>query len=189
MENLRELRIDLARRSKWNVGFFWSGLALWIFILVTGNLYPLSTAKFAWLVGGFFVVPLAIPISKLFEAEPFPKNNTLADLAGKTHGSVTTLGFPIVLISLIFFPEGQILVMAILYCLDFYVFGWVFGSGIFITGASIRIVGATAIWFFLPEFRLTLLPAFVALTYLVFAITIPIQRQKWEEQNLGANGA
>ena len=181
MDSLKELRLDLARKSKWNIGFYWSGLVFWIFVLVIGNILSLSTAKFVWLIGGFFIVPIAIPFSRLFGAVAFPKNNSLADLAGQTHATVTMFGFPMVLVPLIFYPEAQILMMAILYCIDFYVFGWVFGSRIFVIGASVRVIGSTAIWFFLPEYRLTILPAFVALTYLALVIAIPIYRARWEE--------
>lgn len=189
MDSLQELRLDLARKSKWNIGFYWSGLVFWIFILVIGNIFPLSTAKYIWLFSGFFIVPVAILFSRLFGAVALPKNNPLADLAGQTHATVTMFGFPMVVVPLIFYPEAQILMMAILYCIDFYVFGWVFGSRIFVIGASIRIIGSTAIWFFLPEYRLTALPAFVALTYLAFTVAIPIQRAKWEQEYQRAHGA
>ena len=118
MNNLQDIRIDLARKSKWNVGFYWSGLVFWVFVFVIGNLFPLSTAKIIWLVGGFFIVPVAIPFSRLCGGEAFPKNNPLADLAGQTHATVTMLGFPMVLVPLMFYPEAQILMMAILYCID-----------------------------------------------------------------------
>jgi hypothetical protein len=188
-DNIQDLQIDLATRSKWNIGFYWSGLVYWIFVLIVANVLPLDTAKFIWLIGGFFIVPVAIPFSRLAGAEAFPKNNPLADLAGQTHATVNMLGFPIVLVPLIFYPEAQILMMAIIYCIDFYVFTWAFGSRLFIVAAVIRVVGASAIWFFLPEFRLTLLPAFVALTYLGLTIAIPIQRKKWEMDMQCATGA
>jgi len=189
MDSFKEVRFDLARKSKWNIGFFWSGLIFWIFVLVVGNVLPLSTAKYAWLIAGFSIVPLAIPFSRFYGADAFPKNNTLADLTGKTHATVTTFGFPIVLVSLILYPEAQILVMSILNCIDFYVFGWAFGSRIFVVGASIRVIGSTAIWFLLPEYRLTLLPSFVALSYLAFIIAIPVYRAKWEQEIESAHGA
>lgn len=177
---LKELRLDLARKSKWNIGFYWSGLCFWIFVLIIGNTFPLDTAKFIWLIGGVFIVPVAIPFSRLCAAQPFPKNNSLADLVGQTHATVNVLGFPVIAVSLIFFPQVQILMMAIMYCVDFFVFTWAFGSKLFIRVAFFRVFGASVIWFLLPEFRLTLLPAFVALTYLGLVISIPIERKKWE---------
>jgi len=178
--SIQDHQIDLASKSKWNIGFYWSGFCYWIFVLLIGNTFPLDTAKFIWLIGGGFIVPLAIPLSRLCRAEPFPKENPLADLVGQTHVTVTLLGFPVILVPLIFYQEAQILMMAIIYCIDFYVFTWAFGSRLFILAAGFRVIGACAIWLFLPEFRLTLLPAFVALTYLVLTVIIPIQRRKWE---------
>lgn len=61
---------------------------------------------------------------------------------------------------------------------------WFIG-GLFIGAASIRVIGACAIWFFLPQFRLTVFPPFVALTYLGLVITIPIERKKWESKWVG----
>lgn len=179
-DSLQALRIDLAQKSKWNIGFYWSGFFYWIFVLTVGVAVPLDTAKYVWLIGGFFIVPVAILLSRFLGTEAFPKANTLADLAGQTHATVNVLGFPVILVPLIFYPEAQILMMAIMYCIDFYVFTWVFGSRLFLVAASIRVVGASAIWFFLPEVRLTLLPAFVALTYLGLMVAIPHQRKKWE---------
>lgn len=179
-DGIQDLQIDLAKRSKWNIGFYWSGLVYWVFVLIVGNVFPLESVKFVWLIGGFFIVPIAIPFSRLLGAEAFPKDNLLADLAGRTHATVNVLGFPIILVPLIFYPEAQILMMAIVYCIDFYVFTWAFGSRLFIVVASLRVAGASAIWFFLPEYRLTLLPVFVALTYLALTIAIPVQRKKWE---------
>jgi hypothetical protein len=93
-DNIQDLQRDLATRSMWNVGFYWSGLVYWILVLVMGNILPLDTAKFIWLAGGFFIVPIAMPSSRLASAEAFPKNNPLADLAGQTHATVIMLGFP-----------------------------------------------------------------------------------------------
>lgn len=186
-DSLQALRIDLAKKSKWNIGFYWSGFFYWIFVLAVGVAFPLDTAKYMWLIGGFLIVPVAIPLSRFLGAEAFPKANTLADLAGQTHATVNVLGFPVILVSLIFYPEAQILMMAIMYCIDFYVFTWVFGSRLFLVAASIRVMGACVIWFFLPEIKLTLLPAFIALTYLGLMVAIPHQRKKWEiAQNVQA---
>lgn len=184
-DSIQDLRIDLAKRSKWNIGFYWSGLVFWLFVLITGNVFPLDTAKYYWLIGGFCIVPVAIPFSQLLGAEAFPKDNTLADLAGRTHATVNVLAFPAILVPLIFYPEAQILMMAVIYCVDFFVFTWAFGSRLFIIAASLRVAGASAIWFLLPEFRLTLLPLFVALTYGALTIAIPVQRRKWEKNAQG----
>ncbi len=35
-QSLRELRLDLAVRSKWNLGFFWAGLVFWVYAAAIG---------------------------------------------------------------------------------------------------------------------------------------------------------
>jgi|SRR5690625_22613 len=187
--NLFELRADLTKKSQWNIGFYWAGLVYWIFILVVGIIFPLEIAKYLWLFGGFSIMPLAMLFSRFMNAEAFPKDNPLADLTGLTHAFVAMLGFPMLLVSLIFYPEAQILMMAILYCIDFYVFSWVFQSRIFTIVACVRVVAACLIWFLLPEFRVNLLPAFVASTYLFLVLRIPVERKKWAHNLQVVNNA
>ena len=98
--------------------------------------------------------------------------------------SVIALTFPIVICSMIYFPEAMILVFAIAYCLDFYVMTWAFGSPLFGIHAAARVVIATVIWFALPDWRKIALPAMVAFAYLATVILIPILRRKWLAKHL-----
>ena len=93
--------------------------------------------------------------------------------------SVVSLSFPIFVIAAIYDPSIQILAMAILLSIDFYVMSWAFGSAIFGIHAAARTVLVTLIWALFPESRLTWIPIVVAAFYLVTVLLLPILRRRW----------
>lgn len=181
--NLQSLRVDFAKRSYWNLGYFVAGLVFWLYVTAINVYFPLNTAKIYWLVGTFFIFPIAVLVSRLLGADPFSKGNGLGELVGYTHISVIALTFPIVIFSMIYFPEAMLLILAIAYCLDFYVMSWAFGSPLFGIHAAARVVIVTVIWFARPDWRNIVLPATVAVAYLATVILIPVLRRKWLAQN------
>lgn len=177
--NLSDLRMDLATRSGWNIGFFFAGLLLWVAILITNLTVPIETGRIVWIALTFGVLPVAVLVSRLVKADPFCNDNTLGQLVGYTHMSVVTLSLPILIIAAIYNPHIQLLAMAILYSIDFYVMSWAFGSAIFGLHAAARTVLVTIIWIAFPESRLTLIPIVVAAFYLGTVFFLPIARRRW----------
>ena len=177
--DLVNLQIDLAQRSKWNIGYFISGLVFWIYVLTTFLNVPIDEAPTYWLVGTFFIFPVAILFSKLCNADPFTKGNKLADLVGYTHMSVITMSMPIILVVYFKYPEALLLTMAIAYCIDFYVMSWAFGSRLFGLSAGIRVFLTSAAWLFLPAYRDFLIPVIVMASYSSLVILIPLKRSAW----------
>ena len=176
--DLPALRLDLAERSKWNIGYFVAGCLLWLAIFVLGRLLPVTDARFAWIAATFFTLPVAVAASKMLKADPFCTDNELGRLVGHTHMSVIGLSLPIVVMLCLIDPEARILAMAILYCIDFYVMSWAFGSRLFAIHAAVRTVLVSVIWFAAPEWRLSLLPLTVAALYLVTVAAIPLFRRR-----------
>jgi hypothetical protein len=188
--DLRLLRIDLARRSRWNIGYFCSGLVFWLYVAAIGSTLPLDVARVYWLVGTFLIFPLAVVISLLWRADPFCKGNDLGELVAYTHMSVIAMSFPIVIAAFIYLPQALLLVMAISYCLDFYVMTWAFGSRLFGVHAALRTLAVTVIWFALPQWRASVLPWVVAVAYLVTVVLIPPLLRQWlKEQAAIQSGA
>lgn len=179
--SLSELRMDFARRSKWNIGYFVAGLALWIAVLITNLFVPLQTGRFIWIALSFGVLPVAVLASKLCNADPFCSDNSLGRLVGYTHMSVISLSFPILVVTAVYDPHIQLLAMAIIYSIDFYVMTWAFGTAIFGIHAAARTIAATGIWVVFPESRLILIPIVVIFFYLGTALLIPIARRRWVE--------
>jgi hypothetical protein len=171
--------MDLASRSGWNIGFFVAGMLLWIGILITNLTVPIETARMIWIALTFGVFPIAVLVSKLVQADPFCKDNPLGQLVGYTHMSVVSLSFPIFIIAAIYDPHIQLLAMAILLSIDFYVMSWAFGSAVFGLHAVARTVLVTIIWVAFPESRLTLIPLLVAAFYFATVILLPILRRRW----------
>ena len=174
------LRLDLAERSHWNIGYFVAGCLLWLAIFATAQLLPIEDARFVWIVAATcFTLPIAVAVSKILKADPFCTDNVLGQLVGYTHMSVIFLSLPIVVMLSLIDPEAQILAMAILYCIDFYVMSWAFGSRLFVLHAAVRTLLVTAIWFAAPGLRLSLLPLAVAALYLLTVVAIPPLRRRW----------
>ena len=176
---LSDLRMDLAIRSGWNIGFFVAGLLLWIAILITNLTVPIETGRIVWIVLTFGVLPVAVLVSRLVQADPFCNDNPLGQLVGYTHMSVVSLSVPIFIITAIYDPHIQLLAMAILYSIDFYVMSWAFGSSVFGLHAAARTVLVTVIWVAFPESRLTLIPVVVAAFYLATVLLLPVARRRW----------
>jgi hypothetical protein len=179
-ERLQDLRLDLAARSQWNIGYFYAGLVFWLYAAVVGWTLPLQIAKVYWLIGTFFIFPMAILASKLLGADPFSKGNPLGEIVGFTHVSVLGMTLPIVLIAAALYPDLMILVMAIAYSLDFFLMSWAFGSRIFGIHASVRTVVVSGIWLALPGERAWLIPVAVALAYGITALLLPGLRRHWQ---------
>ncbi len=177
--NLSGLRMDLATRSGWNIGFFVAGLLLWIGILITNLTVPIETGRMVWIALTFGVFPTAVLVSKLISADPFCNDNPLGQLVGYTHMSVVSLSFPIFIITAVYDPNIQLLAMAILLSIDFYVMSWAFGSAVFGLHAAARTVLVTLIWVALPDSRLTLIPLVVATFYLGTVLLLPTLRRRW----------
>lgn len=179
LARLSDLRIDLARRSKWNIGYFVAGMVLWIAILITNLLIPIETGRIIWIALTFGVLPLAVLVSKLANADPFCSNNSLGRLVGYTHLSVISLSFPILVVTAVYDPHIQLLAMAILYSIDFYVMTWAFGTPVFAIHAAARTISVVSIWVVFPIARLTLIPIVVAVFYFGTVLAIPIARRRW----------
>ena len=188
--DLPSLRPDLAERSMWNIGYFVAGCVLWLAIFAAAQLLPLSDARFVWIAATFFTLPVAVATSRILKADPFCTDNALGQLVGYTHMSVISLSMPIVVMLCLIDPEAQILAMAILYCIDFYVMSWAFGSRLFGIHAAVRTVLASVIWFAAPGLRLSLLPLAVAALYLLTVAAIPLLRARWlaEHRSPGNSG-
>src|SRR5205085_7478089 len=107
------------------------------------------------------------------------RGNTLGSLIGLAHVSLIILLTPLLIVLFRFLPTALPLAMAIFFGASFPVFAWAFGDRIFLYHIIVRAAGATAIWFAFPDFRATLLPAFVAVCYLVTAVLLPRRRRAW----------
>jgi hypothetical protein len=179
-DRLQDLRLDLATRSQWNIGYFYAGLVFWIYAAVIGWEFPIPIAKVYWLIGTFFIFPMALLASKLLGADPFCKGNPLGEIVGNTHISVLGMTLPIILICAAQYPDLMILVMAIAYSLDFFLMSWAFGSRLFAIHASVRTVVVSGIWLALPAERAWLVPVAVAIAYGTTALLLPRLRRQWQ---------
>jgi hypothetical protein len=173
------MRIDLARRSKWNIGYFVAGFVYWSFATLVGMALPMESARVYWMIGGFTVFPMAIGFSRIMGSDPFTRGNPLGSLIGLAHGSLIGFLTPLLIVIFRDVPPVLPLAAAIFFGASFPVFFWAFGHPIFLGHIIVRVAGATAIWFIMPSYRYTVLPTFVALVYLVTMIPLASLRQRW----------
>ncbi|QSE98660.1 DUF7010 family protein [Fulvivirga lutea] len=178
-KDLLSLRVDLAKRSKWNIGYFASGCFFWIFVGFVTNNYSVEKSRIYLVLGTFFIFPMALLLSKIFKADPFSTKNTLGKLIGITHMCVVFFSLPLVVLTAMTEPNSLILVMAVLYCLDFYVMAWSFGTWIFTAHAILRIIIVTLIYMVFPAYIFTIIPFSIAFLYLITIIFSQILRKRW----------
>ena len=179
-QSLQELRLDLAARSKWNIGYFYAGFAFWIYAAIVGWVFPVHAARIYWLLGTSLIFPAAILASRLFHADPFCKGNALGEVVGYTHMSVLGMMLPLILIAGVRYADLMILVMAIAFSLDFFLMSWAFDSPLFAIHASARTALVSIIWLTMPDERAWLIPITVALAYGITAALIPRSRRQWQ---------
>lgn len=179
MTELARLRVDLAQRSKRNIGYFAAGFLYSTFAAVVGAALPLPAAKLWWAMGAGAIFPAALLCSRLFEADAFTRGNAPADLVGLAHLSLLALTMPVLAMCFFELPEGLPLAAAVFFGASFPVLSSAFGDSLFLVHAVVRVAGATWLWFALPDARAAALPAFVAVMYLVTLAAIPWRRRAW----------
>jgi hypothetical protein len=179
MDSLRGLRIDLATRSQWNIGYLWAGFAYWCFAAVVGVALPIESAKVFWMIGGCALFPTALLLSRLLGADPFSAGNTLGSLIGVAHVSLIGISIPVLIAMFRDYPAGLLLAAGLFFGASFPVFFWAFGDRIFLAHFVLRVAGVVAIWFATPDYRNGALPAFVAMVYLGTALALPRRRAAW----------
>src|SRR5262245_34382757 len=106
MDSLKAMRLDLARRSKWNLGYLLAGFLYWCFAATVGAALPTETAKTYWMVGGCAIFPLAILVSKLLRADPFSRGNPLGSLVALSHVSLIGVTIPLLIALFRDYPTG-----------------------------------------------------------------------------------
>ena len=136
VDSLSALRVDLARRSKWNVGYLVAGLVYWSFAAVVGTILPMESAKVLWMIGGFAVFPMAIGFSYALRSDPFCKGNPLGSVMGLAHGGMIGLSTPLLIALFRDHPMALPLCAAIVFGASFTVFFWAFGDPIFLRTSS-----------------------------------------------------
>jgi hypothetical protein len=183
VSTLNALRIDLAIRGRWSIGYFAAGSVYWIFAAIVGAVAPEETARVLWAIGGGLIFPMAIGLSHLLGADPFVKGNPLGTLVGVAHTTSIWLLMPRVVLFWIWFPAGMPLALAICLGASYPVMSWAFGDSVFLWHIIVRVVGATAIWFALPQHRYTAIPVFVAVLYAGMVAVVPGRRRGWLEAN------
>ncbi len=149
-----------------------AGAVYWGALAALGYLMPGDIWFYAALFGSGAIFPLALFFAAIFK-NPFMKDRTAVTgvLAPAFIGML--LFWPMAIAALWQAPDLFSLILAIGMSIHWPVVGWSYGrTSIYAAHAVIRAVVVFFIWWKLPEARLTLLPASVAIIYLVTVLAI-----------------
>jgi len=166
-------------RLKGGFPFPLAGSAYWIALGVAGYSLTLESWNLAAFVFSGAIFPLAILLSKIFRSDFMKDKTATGDVLGPAFVSML-LFYAIAFPAFAYAPELVSLIVAVGMSQHWPVIGWGYGKPALYSAHSIvRALGAAAIWVWLPDDRLTLLPFWVAAVYLgtVAAIVIVWRRE------------
>ena len=151
-----------------------AGAVYWLAIGIAGYYLPLRQ----WILAAFFASGLIFPMALLFAKilrNPFMKDRTATgDVLFPAFVSMF-LFWPIAFAAFGTAPQLVPLILAIGMSHHWPVIGWSYGqTGLYTAHALVRAAGALFIWKVMPDDRLTILPFWVAATYVATAIAILI---------------
>lgn len=149
-----------------------AGTVYWAALGVLGHFLPLGT----WATYAFFGTGAIFPLALLFAAifkNDFMKDKTSVDTLLVPAFISMLLFWPMVVGAMQVAPELVSLILAIGLSIHWPAIGWMYGRpALYSAHSIIRALAVTAIWLFLPDERLTLLPFSVALIYFLTVIAI-----------------
>ncbi|HTU12838.1 MAG TPA: hypothetical protein VMG08_18250 [Allosphingosinicella sp.] len=183
VQNLREQvrRDQLASfvRLKGGFPFPLAGAVYWLALGVAGSFLTLRQWNLAAFIFSGAIFPLAILLSKIFRSD-FMKDRTATGDVLAPAFTAMLLFYAVAFPALGYAPELVPLIVAVGMSQHWPVIGWSYGKpALYSAHAVIRALGAAAIWVWLPDGRLTLLPFWVAAVYLatVAAIIVAWRRE------------
>ncbi len=172
-------RLASFRRLKGGFPVPLAGAVYWAVLAWAGTTMTLSGWINVAMWGSGAIFPLALLFAKLFRND-FMKDKTAAgDVLLPTFVSMF-LFWPMLAAALGPAPQLVPLILAIGMSLHWPVIGWSYGkTALYTSHAVVRAIVTYAIWTFLPDARLTLLPLSVSIIYLasVAAILIEVRRE------------
>lgn len=166
-------------RLKGGFPFPLAGAAFWLGLGVAGYYLPLQKWNLAAFIFSGAIFPLAVLLSKIFRSDFMKDKTATGDVLGPAFVSML-LFYPIAFAAFAQAPQLVPLVLAIGMSQHWPIIGWSYGKpALYSAHAIVRALGAFAIWTWLPEGRLTLLPFWVAAVYLatVAAIVMAWRRE------------
>lgn len=159
-----------------------AGAVYWTALAVAGLYLPPQDWAFAAAVGSGLIFPLGILLQGPFRS-PFMRAKS--PLSGVTMAAIVAINllWPVHFAVIPAMPEAAPLTLAIGMTLHWPIIGWSYASRVCMAHAVARTVAVAAIWFALPEARFTVLPAAVAILYVLAAAGLA-----WEARRFSAGG-
>lgn len=171
--NLKDERLASYHRVRGGFPVPLAGAVWWAALAYAGYAgLNLQSWIFAAAIGSGLIFPLALLFAKLFRCDFMKDRTAVTSVLAPTFISML-LFWPIAISAWWSFPPLFPLVLAIGMSLHWPVIGWTYGRAALFSGhAIVRAVVCFYIWNWMPEARMTLLPASVAAIYLVTVLVI-----------------
>lgn len=151
-----------------------AGIVYWGALAWFGTVADLATWCMAAFVGSGAIFPMALGFAAIFR-NPFMKDKTATGDVLLPAFISMLLFWPMIVAAVQSAPELVPLILAIGMSLHWPVIGWSYGrTGLYSAHAIVRALACLAVWLWLPDGRLTVLPAAVALVYLLTVIAIVV---------------
>lgn len=171
---LREDRLASYARLRGGFPIPIAGAIYWLVLAGAGLVLDLRGWMTIAMWGSGLIFPLALALAALFRCDFMRDRTAVSDLLFPTFASMF-LFWPMLIAALETAPELGVLVLAIGMSIHWPVIGWSYGrTALFTAHAIMRAVLVFAVWTYLPDARLTVLPATVAGVYLVTVVAILI---------------
>ncbi len=170
---IRQERLAAYHRLRGGFPIPLAGATWWAALALAGYCgAPQRLWIFAAVYGSGLIFPLALLFARIFRCDFMKDRSAVASVLAPTFISML-LFWPIAISAWWAYPALFPLVLAIGLSLHWPVIGWSYGkTGIYTAHAVVRAAVCFYIWNWLPEARLTLLPAAVAVVYLATVLVI-----------------
>lgn len=169
---LKKDRIESYARLRGGFPLPLAGGIYWLVMGVMGYYLPYNTWLYVVFFGTGLIFPVSLLLAKVFH------NNFLKDKQAASSVILPALigmllFWPALIASMQVAPQLAILILAIGMGAHWPVVGWSYNrTGLFTAHSLIRAAGVFAIWTYLPDARMTLLPFAVAALYFLTVLVI-----------------
>tara|TARA_B100000378_G_scaffold276363_1_gene274138 strand:- start:1609 stop:2166 length:558 start_codon:yes stop_codon:yes gene_type:complete len=171
-QSLEKLKLEIQQKAKMGVDFIISGGILWlaIFIIWFQDLPYYNKSIFTFIIASL-MLPLAFGCSKILKTNWKIKNNPLQPL-GLWLNFAQLVYFPILVFTLIKYPEHFIMVYAIITGAHLFPYAWMYEGNGYAVAAILISVGSMAIALLLASNSFWLIPLFTSMGLFILAIWI-----------------
>lgn len=168
-QTIEYVRADFEKITNRSLSMPIAGAIAWSAILITGLMLPLRLQIYSVLFMTGTIFPIALVVSKIRKEDVFNRTNPFSRLMGSCVVMVNLLWA--LHIPLLFnFPQFVPLSIAVALGLHWIVYSWIIQNPVGMIHSITRAILCVALWYMVPEFRVSAVAGAVVFCYLVSII-------------------